>query len=32
MNLGNEGLGSTREKFIIEKIRQIYPCEKEIYN
>ena len=31
IDLGNEGLGSTREKFIIEKIRQLYPLEKEIF-
>jgi len=32
VNLGNEGLGSTREKFIIEKINQIYPCKKEMFD
>jgi hypothetical protein len=31
LNLGNEGLGSTREKFIIERINQIYPFEMNIF-
>jgi len=31
IDLGNEGLGSTREKFIVEKVEQIYPCKKVIF-
>ncbi|MGC8976042.1 MAG: CRISPR system precrRNA processing endoribonuclease RAMP protein Cas6 [Candidatus Ratteibacteria bacterium] len=31
LNLGNEGIGKEREKFIIDEISQIYPVVKKIF-